>query len=120
MAITLSVDGKVLPSPTSITEGDELIWSSNTGRSSTGEMIGDIIARKRTFAVQWEWLSDTERQSIEDALPTVGNGFAVVTISVPVRTRTINAYRGTITSVMAGEYGGELYYSGVSTDIIQQ
>ena len=33
-----------LPAPTEITVNDEIIWSSNTGRSTSGEMIGDVIA----------------------------------------------------------------------------
>ena len=120
MAITLSVDGVLLPSPTAISDGNELIWSSNTGRATTSDMIGDVIGCKQTVAVQWEWLTEAERQIIADALPTMGHGFAKTILSAPGRKIDIDAYRGTITSVMAGVYGGELYYRSVSTDIIEQ
>lgn len=36
----------VLPSPVSISVNDQIIWSANTGRSASGSMIGDVVARK--------------------------------------------------------------------------
>lgn len=52
----------VLPAPTEITVNDEIIWSSNTGRSASGEMIGDVIAQKRTYQLSGEYLRSQNLQ----------------------------------------------------------
>lgn len=47
---------------------DEPIWASNTGRSSTGKMIGDIVAWKTTIAVTWPPLSFADTEKIRNAI----------------------------------------------------
>lgn len=47
---------------------DEPIWASNTGRSATGKMIGDIIAWKTTIAVTWPPLSFKDTETIRNAI----------------------------------------------------
>jgi len=49
MSITLKAAGVTLPGDvTSISVGDETIWSSNAGRSpDSGKMLGDIVAKKK-------------------------------------------------------------------------
>ena len=37
-----------LPAPTSITVNDEIIWTSDTGRTLAGYMVGDPVAEKKT------------------------------------------------------------------------
>ena len=34
----------VLPAPVSLSVNDELIWTSDTGRTLSGRMVGDVIA----------------------------------------------------------------------------
>ena len=36
----------VLPAPVSLSVNDELIWTSDTGRTLSGRMVGDVIAEK--------------------------------------------------------------------------
>lgn len=56
---------------------DEPIWAPNTGRSSTGKMIGDIVAWKTTVAVSWPPLSFDEAKKIRDAIRDAGPFFTI-------------------------------------------
>ena len=49
-----------LPSPTLLKVDNEIIWSSTTGRTSTGKMVGDVIAEKKTVDITWECLRDAD------------------------------------------------------------
>lgn len=62
MALTIKCNGVILPTPTSLTTSDEIIWSSNTGRSTvSAKMLGDVIAEKKTFSIGWQWLTAKEK-----------------------------------------------------------
>ena len=52
MAI-LTANGVALPAPTVIKIDNEIIWSSNTGRTSSGTMAGDVVAEKKTITIEW-------------------------------------------------------------------
>ena len=56
---------------------DEPIWSSNTGRSSTGKMIGDIVGWKTTIEVAWPTLTYAQAKAIRDAIRGAGNFFTI-------------------------------------------
>lgn len=44
MKEVLKAGSLVLPAPVSISVNDELIWSSDTGRTMNGTMVGEVIA----------------------------------------------------------------------------
>jgi hypothetical protein len=69
MSYQLKIDGVALPTPTKsgIQIVAEKIWSSNTGRSGTGKMMGTIVAVKRTVAINWGRLTAEQAGSIRDA-----------------------------------------------------
>lgn len=46
------------------------LWSSNTGRTSSGRMVGDIKAIKYTLEFAWSKLTDTQLQELEAAIGT--------------------------------------------------
>lgn len=56
---------------------EEPIWASNTGRSSTGKMIGDIVAWKTTIAVSWPPLSFEAAMKIRNAVINAGPFFKI-------------------------------------------
>ena len=51
---TLTCGNAALPEPVELSTSDEIIWSANTERSSSGDMIGEAIAEKKT------WISSGE------------------------------------------------------------
>lgn len=119
MGLVMKANGVVLPSPTEITSTNEIIWSSNTGRSTTsGKMLGDVIAEKETFSIKWGILTKQQRQLI---IANLKSGFTSVEFIFDDETITLTSYRGTITSAHLGYIGdGTYYYKNVSCDIIEQ
>lgn len=107
-----------LPGPTVIKAGDEIIWSANTGRISTGKMVGDVIAEKQTLNVKWEYLTAKEKNVIKKALTS---GFFPVTVNIDGSPYTITTYRGTLQSEALGQLDDGIYYfREVTCSIIEQ
>lgn len=107
-----------LPAPATISVGDEILWSSNTGRSSTGKMIGDVIAEKETLNIKWQYITAAEKNIIETALST---GFFPIEINIDGNPYTITVYRGTLKYEAMGRLDDGIYYfKEISTDIVEQ
>lgn len=117
MAISIQGGGVTLPSPVSIATGHEIIWSSNTGRSASAKMIGDVIAEKQTFAITWGVLTREELESIRTALVS---GFYPFSITEDRAETSITAYRGTLSATLLGSFGGVTYYREATVSVIQQ
>ncbi len=117
MAVTIKAGNVLLPSPVEISTGDEIIWSANTGRSSTGKMIGDVIAEKETITVSWGVLTMAEFNLIKTNLRS---GFHPVTVTIDGVPSTITSYRGTLSRELLGTYGGVTYCKSAGVSIIQQ
>lgn len=119
MALIIKCNDVILPAPTTLTTADEIIWSSNTGRSTvSAKMLGDVIAEKKTFSVGWQWLTSAERKIITDNLKS---GFNPISFIFDNETITLTAYRGTINSEYAGNIGdGKEYYRTITCDVIEQ
>ncbi len=117
MAATIKANGVTLPSPTEIGTGEEIIWSANTGRSTTGLMIGDVVAEKRTFQISWGVLTAAEYESIRTNLRSGFNTFMLTADDVMV---SLTAYRGTISGTMLGTRGGVTFYKDVTASVIEQ
>lgn len=117
MAI-LSVNGVELPAPTSITVDDEIIWSSNTGRSSSGIMIGDVVANKKTLNIKWGVLREEEISKIKNNLIS---GFFPLTFRDDGIDITIDTYRGTLSKEQIGLLtDGIFWYKSASVKIVQK
>ena len=79
MALIIKCNDVILPAPTTLTTADEIIWSSNTGRSTvSAKMLGDVIAEKKTFSVGWQWLTSAERKIITDNLKSGFNPISFI------------------------------------------
>lgn len=107
-----------LPAPDTITLNNEIIWSSNTGRSATGKMIGDVIAEKNTLTVNWGGLRrENEYKKIKYALTA---GFFPIKAEIDSEPLIFNVYRGTLSAMPRGKIGNIYYYSSISVEIIEQ
>lgn len=118
MDYILKAGNVILPAPVAITTADELIWSSDTGRTLSGLMIGDVIAEKKTLSVQWGILTSDQVALIRNSLCS---GFFPITFFDDNARNTIEVYRGTLTKEHLGELGdGIYYYRSVTCDIVQR
>lgn len=57
---------------------EEKIWSSDTGRTSSGKLVGTLIAVKRTVTITWPSLSAAQAKAIRQAV-TEGSAFQTMT-----------------------------------------
>jgi hypothetical protein len=108
----------VLPAPTALTVSDEIIWSSDTGRTLAGRMVGDVVAEKKNLSIKWEYLTDTEVKLIKSRMIA---GFFPFTFHDDGVDITISSYRGTLAKEHLGNIGdGNYWYKSVSVDVIQR
>lgn len=118
MAAILKAGDVELPAPVKLSTADEIIWSSNTGRSTdSGKMIGDVLANKLTLDIEWGILTEAEMKKISTNLKS---GFHPFTFRDDGTMITITAYRGTLKKEHLGYVGGTYYYRGATVSIIQQ
>lgn len=75
----LTINGVAMPDPAleGVTIATEKVWSANTGRTSSGQMVGSVIARKTTIKIKWPVLTRAQAALIETAV----NAADFVTIS---------------------------------------
>lgn len=114
----LSVNGVALPAPISLKVDNEIIWSSNTGRVDSGDMVGDVIAQKKSISIEWGIMQEKDLKLISDTLIA---GFFPFTFHDAGTDITIQTYRGTISTDHLGYLGdGYYWYSKVTVKIIQK
>lgn len=113
----ISVGGVSLPSPVSISESNEILWSEDTGRTLSGQMVGDVIAEKRKLSVKWAFLWQGDVETIMNHLIS---GFFSVTYSSAGGSHTMTAYRGSISTEQAIPQNGKILYKSVSVDLIER
>lgn len=68
--LLLEINGYTPPVPDkdgfSVTENK--IWSKNTGRTASGLMVGDIVARKYSLAIKWTDIFENDVAEIDRAI----------------------------------------------------
>ena len=108
----------VLPAPTSLSISDEIIWTSDTGRTLSGTMVGDVVAEKKSLSIGWEFLTEDDVKLIKGRLIA---GFFPFTFRDDGLDITISAYRGTMAKEAIGYIGdGNYWYRSVTVDVIQR
>lgn len=77
--IAIVINGTTVKTPKQggITITDEPIWSSKTGRGTSGKMLGEIVAWKTTIAVTWGPLTFQESKEIRSAIKDGGSFFSI-------------------------------------------
>lgn len=122
MYAQIKINGTALPSPTKVNVTREILWSSSTGRSvKTGEMIGAVVATKRTLEVEWTNITAAQYKTIRDKLYAgffgpvnycSSNGSDIITMD--------KAYRSNFTEDDKGYVGNVHYYTSVKVSIIEK
>jgi len=114
----LKVGTILLPSPVSMSVDDEIIWSADTGRTLSGDMVGDAVAEKKNLGVKWGLLEESECLLIKrNLLP----GFFPLAFYDDGQEIQVEMYRATLSKDVLGDIGdGRYYYRSVSVTIIQR
>lgn len=103
-----------LPAPSVMSVNGELIWSSDTGRTLSGKMTGEVVAEKTTVNLQWYALSNADMELLEKHLK---RGFFSVTVS---GVGTLTVYRGTIEKERWNRGDGKTWWRNVSVSLIER
>lgn len=107
-----------LPAPTSLSVNDEIIWTSDTGRTLAGLMVGAVVAQKKNLSIKWEFLTEAQVKTIKNTLVPGFFPFSFRDDGIDI---TIQSYRGTLSKEHLGDIGDGLYwYRSVSVDIVQR
>lgn len=113
----LKAGNKVLPSPTSLKPEEDIIWSSDTGRTLSGQMVGDVVAKKSKISITWGVLTCEEMALIEQCLPA---GFFSITYQDGSKSKTLSVYRGTLTKEVGGILKGKEWFKSANVNLIQR
>lgn len=113
----------LLPSPTELKPSNEQIWSENTGRAQSGtnkaKMIGDVVAEKITYSIEWRMLTNEQLAIIKSKLTAGFFYFGIGTTATQAQNSARKFYRGNIQSDLL-PIGNTLYYKTVTVDVIEQ
>lgn len=113
----------LLPSPTDLKPSKELIWSENTGRAQSGsnkaKMIGDVVAEKTTYSIEWGVLTQSQLNTITSHLTAGFFYFGIGTTATQAQNNAGKYYRGNIQYKLL-PIGNTLYYKDVTVDVVEQ
>lgn len=113
-SILADSSGDELPTPVSMSIGEEIVWSANAGRVASGKMQGTVVTEKDTTNISWGILTEAEIKTLEKKFP---KGFH----KCYILGQLYEVYRGTLTKELLGYIGdGVLYYRSASVDIIER
>ena len=120
-ASDLYINGVKMPDPAleGITISKEKIWSSNTGRTTSGKMVGTVVAVKTTLKIKWPPLTPAQTAVVENAVS--GSAFVPVTFTDATgSTVTKTMYFGTPSYTVYSWADGVQYIKDVTVDGIEQ
>lgn len=110
----------LLPSPTSVSLNDTLLWTSDTGRTLAGTMVGDITGAYITVNLKWQMLTQEEFKILKNAIRDGENGlrkfFPLIISDLDM---DMQVYRGAI-AYSVRTVGDEIRYPEISVDLIER
>ena len=118
----LYFDGVAMPPPAKegINETDQLIWSSNAGRTANGTFVGDIIATKKTLSITWNQMTYDRLALIRSNISRIGHPF------ITVKYRSSDGQQKIFTGYTEGSTGVIVTYTpdgkiaGVTLNVIEK
>ena len=119
----LYIIGTKMPDPAleGVTVNREKIWSSNTGRTTSGKMVGTVVAVKTTLKIKWPILTPAQVATIEGAVSDPDNPFVPVKYTDATgSTVTKTMYFGTPSYTVYSWANGRQYIKGACVDGIEQ
>lgn len=112
-----------MPTPAleGVTISKEKIWSANTGRASSGIMVGTIVAIKTTVSIKWPPLTPAQVAQIEAAVSDAGTPFTTLKFTdLTGATVTKTVYFGTPSGGWYSWANGRQWITGYTVNAIER
>ena len=119
----LTIHGVEMPTPMhkGVKISTNKVWSANTGRTSTGKMVGTIVAVKAKLEIKWPPLTEDQVALIEAAVSDRENPFVPVSYTdMAGNTVTKTMYFGDVSYSQYSWAGGLRYITDVAVSAIEQ
>lgn len=119
----LTIGGVKMPTPAleGLTISSEKIWSADTGRSSSGKMLGTIVAIKTTVKIKWPVLTMSQAAVIEQAVSDADSPFVTMKYTdMTGTTVTKTVYFGTPTYTIYSGADNLQWVENVEVEGIEQ
>ncbi len=118
---SLKINGVTMPTPAlqGVTLSSNKVWSADTGRTSSGKMVGTLVAVKAKIEIKWPPLTFAQVALIEAAVS--GDAFVPVQYTdMSGTTVTKTMYFGTPSYTQYSWCDGVCYVTDVSVDGVEQ
>lgn len=113
-----------VPTPAKINVTDELVWGSNTGRTSSGKMIGDFKGYKQKVECIWNTLTKQEMATLRSALHSTKPFFKIQYWDIEAGSNggmvTKTVYMNEIPRQLYSLVNGYQFYQEVEVHFIEQ
>lgn len=119
----LYINGVQMPTPAleGVTITSEKVWSANTGRDSTGKMVGTIVGVKAKLSIKWPPLTMAQVAVIEAAVSDKSKPFVPLKYTdMTGKTVTKTVYFGTPSYTQYSWAGGLQYVTDATVDAVEQ
>ncbi len=118
----ITINGYSIPTPdeNGFKRTKNKLWSSNTGRSASGKMLGDIVAVKYTLEFSWSKLTSEQITSLETAVGTDAFFSVVFPKEGTGAKQTKSFYAADMTYNTKKYENGKEIYSDVTLQLIEQ
>lgn len=118
----LTIGGVAMPTPAleGLTITREKIWSADTGRTSSGKMVGTIVAIKTKVSITWPPLTMEEVATIEEAVSSSSSFVSMSYTDMTGSTVTKTVYFGTPSYTVYSYAEGVQWVKDVTVDGIEQ
>lgn len=115
----LLIGGVQMPTPSGLTRLLEKIWSSDTGRTASGKMVGTVVAEKTKLNFTWRCLTFEQVNKITSAV--AGTEFVEVTVFYyDGAARSYTGYFGELSAEDYSWHENYLLASNVTVNFVQQ
>lgn len=109
-----------LPDPSEMKITDELVWGSNTGRTQSGTMVGDLKGFKITVECKWNTLKASQMATIRNAIRNAGGFFDIEYIDLDDTLQTMTCYASGIPRQLYSAVPGMKYFQDITVTFIEK
>ena len=99
---------------------DEKVWSKNTGRPVSGDMVGDIVTIKKTIVIEFPPLSPSQVKKVQSVVSNKTLPFFSFEFCDGYEVINCTVYGGSPSRKLYSAVKGINYYTGYRVELIEK